>query len=144
MALLGSLRKGTYSAAVLAAIIAAPLTITLIGSIGVYIAIVCGLLGGTLIGYFTEYYTSDSYKPTQELSASSQSGAAPLIIGGISLAGGKGNVIGTMFGCIFLITLFNGFSMMGVDPFVQDVLKGVVLVVAITLDTLNSNRKKKS
>ena len=85
MALLGSLRKGTYSAAILAAIIAAPLTITLIGSIGVYIAIVCGLLGGTLIGYFTEYYTSDSYKPTQELSASSQSGAAPLIIGGISL-----------------------------------------------------------
>ena len=85
MALLGSLRKGTYSAAILAAIIAAPLTLTLIGNIGVYIAIVCGLLGGTLIGYFTEYYTSDSYKPTQELSASSQSGAAPLIIGGISL-----------------------------------------------------------
>jgi len=66
------------------------------------------------------------------------------IIGGISLAGGKGRVIGTMFGCIFLITLFNGFSMMGVDPFVQDVLKGVVLVAAITLDTINSNRKKKS
>ena len=85
MALLGSLRKGTYSAAILAAVIAAPLTMMLIGNIGVYIAIVCGLLGGTLIGYFTEYYTSDSYKPTQELSASSQSGAAPLIIGGISL-----------------------------------------------------------
>ena len=66
------------------------------------------------------------------------------IIGGISLAGGKGRVIGTMFGCIFLITLFNGFSQMGVDPFLQDVLKGIVLVVAITLDTLNSNRKKKS
>ena len=66
------------------------------------------------------------------------------IIGGISLAGGKGRVIGTMFGCIFLITLFNGFSQMGVDPFLQDVLKGVVLVAAITLDTINSNRKKKS
>jgi len=66
------------------------------------------------------------------------------IIGGISLAGGKGRVIGTMFGCIFLITLFNGFSQMGVDPFLQDVLKGIVLVVAITLDTINSNRKKKS
>lgn len=63
------------------------------------------------------------------------------IIGGVSLAGGKGRVIGTMFGCIFLNTLFNGFSQMGVDPFVQDVLKGVVLVIAITLDVL-SNRKK--
>ena len=63
------------------------------------------------------------------------------IIGGVSLAGGKGFVLGTMFGCIFLNTLFNGFSMLGVDPFVQDVLKGVVLVLAIVLDVL-SNRKK--
>jgi K(+)-stimulated pyrophosphate-energized sodium pump len=69
----------------MAAIIAAPLTIMLVGNIGVYIAILCGLAGGTAIGYFTEYYTSDSYKPTQKLSESSQSGAAPLIIGGISL-----------------------------------------------------------
>lgn len=63
------------------------------------------------------------------------------IIGGVSLAGGKGKVIGTMFGAIFLITLFNGFSQLGVDPFIQDVLKGCVLVIAITLDTLR-NRKK--
>lgn len=63
------------------------------------------------------------------------------IIGGVSMAGGKGRVIGTMFGAIFLITLFNGFSQLGVDPFIQDVLKGCVLVIAITLDTLR-NRKK--
>ena len=66
------------------------------------------------------------------------------IIGGISLAGGKGNVIGTMFGCVFLITLFNGFTMIGIDPFVQDVLKGIVLITAITLDVMNSNKKKKN
>ena len=65
------------------------------------------------------------------------------IIGGISLAGGKGNVIGTMFGCVFLITLFNGFTMIGIDPFVQDVLKGIVLITAVTLDVMNTNRKKK-
>ena len=63
------------------------------------------------------------------------------IIGGVSLAGGKGFVLGTMFGCIFLTTLFNGFSQLGIDPFVQDVLKGVVLVLAIVLDVV-SNRKK--
>ncbi|NLJ41220.1 MAG: ABC transporter permease [Clostridiales bacterium] len=63
------------------------------------------------------------------------------IVGGISLAGGKGRVIGTMFGCIFLITLFNGFSQLGVDPFVQDVLKGVALVIAITLDVLRNKKR---
>ena len=83
--LLGTLRKGTYTAAVLAAIIAAPLTYWLLGNWGVYIAILCGLIGGCAIGYFTEYYTSDTYKPTQKLADSTETGAATTIIGGLSL-----------------------------------------------------------
>lgn len=83
--LLGSLRRGTYSATILAALLAAPLTYFILGNMGVYVSILCGLLGGTTIGYFTEYYTSDTYRPTQELSASAQSGTGPLVIGGISL-----------------------------------------------------------
>ena len=83
--LLKSLRTGTYTAAILAAIIAAPLTYVILGSWGVYIAILAGLVGGCAIGYFTEYYTSDTYKPTQELAAASETGSATIIIGGISL-----------------------------------------------------------
>ena len=83
--LLGTLRKGTYTAAVLAAVIAAPLTYFILGSWGVYIAILCGLIGGCAIGYFTEYYTSDTYKPTQGLADSTETGAATTIIGGLSL-----------------------------------------------------------
>ena len=83
--LLKSLRTGTYTAAVLAAVLAAPLTYFILGSWGVYIAILCGLVGGCAIGYFTEYYTSDTYKPTQELAAASETGSATIIIGGISL-----------------------------------------------------------
>ena len=83
--LLGTLRKGTYTAAVVAAIIAAPLTYWLLGNWGVYIAILCGLIGGCAIGYFTEYYTSDTYKPTQKLADSTETGAATTIIGGLSL-----------------------------------------------------------
>jgi K(+)-stimulated pyrophosphate-energized sodium pump len=83
--LLKSLRTGTYTAAVLAAVLAAPLTYWILGSWGVYIAIICGLIGGCAIGYFTEYYTSDTYKPTQELAAASETGSATIIIGGVSL-----------------------------------------------------------
>ncbi len=83
--LLKSLRTGTYTAAILAAVLAAPLTYCILGSWGVYIAILCGLIGGCAIGYFTEYYTSDTYKPTQELAAASETGSATIIIGGISL-----------------------------------------------------------
>ena len=83
--LLKSLRTGTYTAAILAAVLAAPLTHVILGNMGVYIAILCGLIGGCAIGYFTEYYTSDTYKPTQELAAASETGSATIIIGGISL-----------------------------------------------------------
>lgn len=83
--LLRSLRIGTYTAAALAAVLAAPLTYFILGNWGVYIAIICGLIGGCAIGYFTEYYTSDTYKPTQELAAASETGSATIIIGGISL-----------------------------------------------------------
>ncbi|WP_298020107.1 sodium-translocating pyrophosphatase [uncultured Dysosmobacter sp.] len=83
--LLKSLRTGTYTAAILAAVIAAPLTYVILGNMGVYVAILCGLIGGCAIGYFTEYYTSDTYKPTQELAAASETGSATIIIGGISL-----------------------------------------------------------
>ena len=83
--LLKSLRTGTYTAAILAAVVAAPLTYWILGNWGVYIAILCGLIGGCAIGYFTEYYTSDTYKPTQELAAASETGSATIIIGGISL-----------------------------------------------------------
>ena len=83
--LLGTLRKGTYTAAALAAVIAAPLTYFILGNWGVYVAILCGLVGGCAIGYFTEYYTSDTYKPTQGLASSTETGAATTIIGGLSL-----------------------------------------------------------
>ncbi len=83
--LLKSLRTGTYTAALLSAILAAPLTYWVLGRWGVYVAILCGLIGGCAIGYFTEYYTSDTYKPTQQLAAASETGSATIIIGGISL-----------------------------------------------------------
>ena len=86
--LLKSLRTGTYTAAALSAIGAAVLCYLILGKndwLGVFIAIVCGLVGGCAIGYFTEYYTSDTYKPTQQLADASETGSATIIIGGISL-----------------------------------------------------------
>ena len=89
MSLLKSLRTGTYTAAALSAVLALPLSYLILGPEqhcwGVYIAILCGLVGGCAIGYFTEYYTSDNYKPTRQLAAASETGSATIIIGGISL-----------------------------------------------------------
>ena len=88
--LLKTLRTGTYSAAALAVVAFAPVTWFVMRELpgnwwGFYISIVVGVLAGTLIAYFTEYFTSTHYKPTRELAKASETGSATIIIGGISL-----------------------------------------------------------
>ena len=85
--LLKALSRGTNLSAVLIAIISFFLVWKLLGiqHWGLYVAILSGLVAGVLIGKATEYYTSDTYKPTQELSSKSQTGAATIIIGGLGL-----------------------------------------------------------
>lgn len=85
--LLKALRRGTNTSAVLIAVVAFPLVWFIFGRefIGFYFAILAGLISGVLIGFFTEYFTSDTYKPTRELAEKSLTGPATIIIGGISL-----------------------------------------------------------
>ena len=92
--LLGALRRGTWISSALIAALSYPLVRYTLGTqldrpfterMGPWLAILAGLLSGVLIGYFTEYFTSDTYKPTRRLAATSETGAATIIIGGISL-----------------------------------------------------------
>ncbi len=88
MSLLKSLRTGTYTAAALSAVLALPLSYLILGPEQHCWRLHCHPVrpcGGCAIGYFTEYYTSDNYKPTQQLAAASETGSATIIIGGISL-----------------------------------------------------------
>ena len=85
--LLGSLSRGTNLAAILIALV----------SFGVFyvlgfpnwwqmaLSVLSGLLAGVIIGKITEYYTSHSYKPTQKLAESAQTGPATVIINGVGL-----------------------------------------------------------
>ena len=85
-ALLGALSRGTNFAAIVTALLSLLAVLWLLpGHFGVYIAILAGLVAGVAIGKVTEYYTSDTYKPTQKLSESSKTGTATLIISGLSL-----------------------------------------------------------
>lgn len=85
--LLTALRRGVYISSVIIAIISLLLVWNILGKahIGVYFAILSGLIAGNLIGFFTEYFTSDTYKPTQKLAETSTTGTATIIIGGMSL-----------------------------------------------------------
>ncbi len=85
--LLAALSRGTNTSAVL---IAAATFLILWGLgienwIGISFSVVCGLLAGVIIGKSTEYYTSQSYRPTQKVAESSETGPATVIISGLGL-----------------------------------------------------------
>ena len=85
--LLHALSKGTNLSAILIAVVSLPLVYFLLGKEHwhLYFAILAGLISGVLIGQSTEHYTSDSYKPTQNLAKSSETGTATIIISGLSV-----------------------------------------------------------
>ncbi len=85
--LLKALSRGTNFSAILIAILAIPVTYLILGAenLKFCVPILAGLLAGVLIGKATEYFTSDTYKPTKKLAESSSTGSATIIIEGISL-----------------------------------------------------------
>ena len=85
--LLGALSRGTTFSAIVIAIASFPLVWFVLGKENWTMcwAVFAGLIAGVLIGQSTEYYTSDSYKPTKNLAATSETGTATIIIGGLSV-----------------------------------------------------------
>lgn len=86
--LLGSLARGTNFSAIIIALAAFPIVYFCLdgmNSIGLYVAVLAGLAAGVLIGQCTEYFTSDTYKPTKYLASKSETGSATIIIGGLGL-----------------------------------------------------------
>ena len=85
--LLKALSKGTTASSIIVAIGAFPIVWFVLGkeNISLYIAVLIGLIAGVLIGQATEYFTSDTYKPTRKLADSSETGSATIIISGMSL-----------------------------------------------------------
>lgn len=63
---------------------------------------------------------------------------AAVVIGGTSLSGGRGSVAGTVLGALIIGVLNSGLVIMGVDPFWQQVIKGLVILLAVVVDRLHS------
>lgn len=136
--LLKSLSVGTNLSAVLIAV----LTFVVFYMLGfgnwwqLSLSVIAGLLAGVIIGKATEYYTSHSYKPTQNLAESSQTGPATVIINGIGL--------GMISTCIPVVTIVvailisylcaTGFSF---DPaYISKGLYGISIAAVGMLSTL--------
>ena len=64
---------------------------------------------------------------------------AAVVLGGAAMNGGKGTIIGTLMGALLLGVLNNGLNLIGINPYVQNVIKGIIILIAIYV---GSEKKK--
>ena len=82
----------------------------------------------------------DSAQPNAGLGYELDSIAA-VVIGGTSLSGGRGTILGTVLGCLIIGVLNNGLFLLNVSPFWQQVIKGAVILIAVAIDKFNSGER---
>ncbi len=66
---------------------------------------------------------------------------AAVVIGGTSLSGGRGSILGTVLGCLIIGVLNNGLFLLDVSPFWQQVVKGFVILAAVAADKLGARKE---
>jgi ribose/xylose/arabinose/galactoside ABC-type transport system permease subunit len=69
---------------------------------------------------------------------------AAVVIGGASLAGGRGTVLGTLTGALLMQTIASGCTQLGLNNPVQDIILGVIIVAAVTVDQIRQRRADRS
>ncbi|MFC3526696.1 ABC transporter permease [Paracoccus mangrovi] len=104
-------------------------------TIGVYV--VSGFLAG-LAGIVLAMRL-DSVQPTAGVTYELDTIAA-VVIGGTSLTGGKGGIFGTIIGVLIIGVLRNGLNLLGVSPFMQAVVIGVVIALAVAAEAFKQNK----
>jgi inositol transport system permease protein len=69
---------------------------------------------------------------------------AASVIGGVSLSGGQGKIVGTVIGALILGVMISGFTFLRVDAYYQDIIKGVIIVSAVVVDQYRQRKRRKA
>ena len=103
------------------------------------VAVYCLL--GALVGVAAAIYTAQNGSASPDAGTLKELDAvAACVIGGASLMGGRGSIFGACLGALIMQSLDNGMSLLNVQDFLKDIIKGQILVAAVGLDMIG--RKK--
>jgi inositol transport system permease protein len=62
------------------------------------------------------------------------------VIGGVSLSGGRGSILGTVLGALIFGVIISGFTFLRLDAYYQEMVKGIIIVGAVVLDQYRQKR----
>ena len=94
-------------------------------------------ISGALAGLSAQVLTARTTSALPQAAVAYELDAiAAVVIGGTSLSGGTGGVVGTIFGALIIGVINNGLDLMGVSSYYQQVIKGTIIVLAVLLDGL--------
>ena len=66
---------------------------------------------------------------------------AAVVIGGTSMTGGVGSIVGTLIGALILGVINNGLDLLNVTSYYQQIVKGCIIVLAVVLDSINRSKE---
>ncbi|MDD4220240.1 MAG: ABC transporter permease [Sphaerochaetaceae bacterium] len=101
----------------------------------ILIAVFCGISGVILSGRLSSGTPNAGTGFEMDVIAAT-------ILGGTSFAGGEGTVFGTLIGALLMGVLSNGLNIMNVDPYIQMIIKGFVIFLAVFLSVINSRKSE--
>lgn len=100
------------------------------------------VISGFLCGVGAILMTSKLMSASSNMVTSVEMDAiASAVLGGTSLAGGVGNVKGTILGAITIAMIGNGLNLMNVSPFAQEVVKGIIIFAVVAIDAFQKSRR---
>ena len=138
---LGYTRYGKFTYAIGANPQAARVSGINIGNHLIKVYVIAGLLSG-LAGVVTAARAA-SAQPTMGMSYELDAIAAA-VIGGTSLAGGSGRILGTVIGTLILGVIMSGFTFLKIGSYYQEIMKGAIIVAAVVVDQYRRSRKARS
>ena len=106
------------------------------------------ILAYTLCGFFTSIGAILLLARLNSAQSSTGSGyefncLTACVVGGVSSNGGKGTVLGALIGCMIVGVLENGLAIMNINEYVQEVIKGLVLLGAVIYDTMSLRKNER-
>ena len=69
---------------------------------------------------------------------------AATVVGGTSMAGGKGRIVGTLIGAMLIGIIGNGMNLLGLSSYLQDIAKGLIILGAVYIDAISTKRIQKT